>query len=761
MEQCMEVEPSNRISARRQAAKNSVSREPTTSSIRWPWKKQAKVKFDDQLPKAVIDGAVRTPDLQSLDLVDKIKDADASGASLEPSSETQRRGNPDESSANSGVVNKADYLNVSPEGATAEIYHKGTREERERRRRRDSAPPIKTSFPTSFHSPTQTTHGIFEGLGGDEIRLVRLLPAHTSTIRCQIIHTSLVDPPAYTALSYTWGDADDTVDITVDGFKVKITASLQGALQALRKPHDSVLVWADAICINQSDKTELSSQVQLMTRIYGEADSVAIWLGPESDDSQVAMNFTRHICGLADSPEKVDSWIEMESHEPKFTALVNLFERDYWSRVWVVQEVLNARSVTVCCGDKSISWKLLQELVALMERHEEKLNLCFPPGFVKGSRNRQSYAHILISGGPANLDILSMLGKRGAQSLLEVLRLCRTKHTTEPRDKVFGVLGILPEDVQLHFPPDYNASLRQVYTDVVDYLLHTTRRLDVICEAIYFPLHARSTALPTWVPDWSHVPQTAGLGRSYEFSASGDTQAIFSFPGSRQRTKLKFSAISLGAVEVRGIAVGTFCGLDDSLMAFLHWRSKMLTRFFDDGTAGAIDEKWTEQDEAFCRTISLGPRRAVWEDWKEDQWSDAWTDVCYHSFVTLIAERLPSIRVDDRLQACIDANNGMGNISIAPGDRRKILQERCESRMMGRCFFITEEGKMGMGTGFLEVEDIICVPLGCCTPVVLRPEGKDGEYRLVGDCYVDGYMDGEAVQEWENDGRKLEEFVLR
>ncbi|KAK8034084.1 heterokaryon incompatibility protein-domain-containing protein [Apiospora rasikravindrae] len=566
-----------------------------------------------------------------------------------------------------------------------------------------------------LRAPVQTYHDIYNPLVGDEIRLVRLLPGYMSMIQCEMTHKSLQHASyyGYTGISYAWGDPDDTVDIRVNGSWMKVTASLHGALKALRKQDEAVLVWADAICINHSNKTEQSSQVQLMTQIYSRAESVMVWLGAQSYDSDMAIESIDALWQLKTSPEEAKSWIESKSHERNFDAL-----------------------------------------------HEDRLKLCFRP-HVKNSRNRQSYAHVLVSGGPASIENLRDLEEEGAQSLLDVLRICRTKHATQPKDKVYGVLGILPEDVRSHLLPDYNASLRQVYTDVVDFLLHRTKWLDVICESIHFPLHTSSTALPTWVADWSYVQQMAGLGRSYGFTASGETEAMFSFPNDRRRTKLEISAIRIGAVNVRDIAVGTFCGLDDSLMAFLHWRAKMLANTPEDGQS-ASKGKWTEQDDAFCRTISFNQAAAAWQDLGENHKIKAWTDVCYHVFATLIAERLPSIRMDPKLQSCTEASIDVGDIVTGLDESRRIIQERCESRMMERCFFITDGGEMGMGTGFLEAEDIVCVPLGCCTPVILRPEGEYGEYRLVGDCYVDGYMDGEIIREWkENGGREPEPLVLR
>lgn len=64
---------------------------------------------------------------------------------------------------------------------------------------------------------------------------------------------------------------------------------------------------------------------------------------------------------------------------------------------------------------------------------------------------------------------------------------------------------------------------------------------------------------------------------------------------------------------------------------------------------------------------------------------------------------------------------------------------------MGRAFCLTENELMGMGTGFMRKGDIVVVPFGCSTPILLRAEGRRNEYRYVGDVYIHGFMNGEAL----------------
>jgi hypothetical protein len=607
------------------------------------------------------------------------------------------------------------------------------------------SPSPSGSVSTSFVS-TNSGPKVFQyrELEEGQFRIIRLFPATMSTIKCELLHASLEDSPEYTAISYTWGDADDTIKIQVAGCNFEITTSLHGALKRLRQPSRSVLLWADALCIDQNNKQEQSQQVQHMAHIYSRAESVAIWLGPESDDSESAIHLIQSIASSTEENDgnKMRQYIESKAWRLHLSAVVRLFERDYWSRLWIVQEVLNARSKTVYCGDSALPWATYDTASVQFGIHRDVIKREYPSGLnvnsgVSVSRNRLSYADVLCSQGPASLVVTSPSRDLSAGSLLEALRLCRMKLASEPRDKVYGVLGILHEDVRYDFPPNYSASLKEVYTDVVDFLLHTTERLDVMCEAIYFPLHKSSANLPSWVPDWSHIPQTGSLGLARRFSAAADTKAKFKL--SNRRNKLEIWALELDQVSIRGVAVGTFCGLDDYLMAFLHWRAKLVAR------VGGRNSAYLN---AFCRTLRLD-KSSEWGD------PDVWRTVCHHVFASLIRERLPLIKLDEELEE-------YANLSglLEPEDRRRVLYDNCASSMMGRCFFVTQKGFVGMGTGFMDPGDVVCVAPGCSTPILLRQEGSNGEYRFVGDAYVEGFMYGRAVEPWNDRKQELKKFAL-
>jgi hypothetical protein len=105
----------------------------------------------------------------------------------------------------------------------------------------------------------------------------------------------------YTALSYTWGPPNPTASILIDGSLFCARENLHLALQAIRKRSSiaSDDIWTsypkfycmDGLCINQDDVLERNRQVNLMSQIYSHASLVRIWLGPEAEDSNLAMDF--------------------------------------------------------------------------------------------------------------------------------------------------------------------------------------------------------------------------------------------------------------------------------------------------------------------------------------------------------------------------------------------------------------------------------------------------------------------------------------
>jgi hypothetical protein len=165
-----------------------------------------------------------------------------------------------------------------------------------------------------------------------EIRLLTLYPGLPgSPISCSLKPASLDDDPAYTALSYSWGNSPERERIIVSGEQVDAGRNLGDALLSLRDEIEEKVYWIDALCINQHDDEEKGRQVQLMRDIYRGAKQTILWLGVEADGSDIAMDI---ISNLDDGgPDSAKNQLTEEGLSP----IVHLYKRSWWRRVWVIQ----------------------------------------------------------------------------------------------------------------------------------------------------------------------------------------------------------------------------------------------------------------------------------------------------------------------------------------------------------------------------------------------------------------------------------------
>ena len=178
--------------------------------------------------------------------------------------------------------------------------------------------------------------------GSNKIRLVRLLPHEDKTARvaCELIEYTLTDTVGqhpYEALSYVWGNRDDSqYDIFIDSRVFHVTRNLHTVLLRLRNHSVARLLWIDAICINQKDDQEKSHQIQLMRTIYGEAGRVIVWLGEEADQSSDALEAIRKAAENDSSDPLPKSYSrDRPDREKHLSSSLALVQRPWFQRIWV------------------------------------------------------------------------------------------------------------------------------------------------------------------------------------------------------------------------------------------------------------------------------------------------------------------------------------------------------------------------------------------------------------------------------------------
>ncbi|KAH8586865.1 heterokaryon incompatibility protein-domain-containing protein, partial [Bisporella sp. PMI_857] len=198
-----------------------------------------------------------------------------------------------------------------------------------------SSPPEAPSSPSSPYEPT---------LGADEFRLACLSAAmdDKSPIHLTLEMYPKNDCPEYETVSYSWGgedgDSSRCQPVYIGGYWDVLlhTKNCRDLLQYLRSRRVIQHVWVDAICIDQTNAFERASQVNMMGAIYQGCLRVVIYLGRSLEQAV-----------LSNEPRRQVYRPRYGLHEIGNDLLQELLQLRYFSRVWVIQELLLAPSAIV------------------------------------------------------------------------------------------------------------------------------------------------------------------------------------------------------------------------------------------------------------------------------------------------------------------------------------------------------------------------------------------------------------------------------
>jgi hypothetical protein len=397
-------------------------------------------------------------------------------------------------------------------------------------------------------------------LEGDEIRILTLCGSSEAgaQIQCKLKKVSLKENPSYVALSYAWGTQLNNSDILVDDQKFSATANLQDALQHFRKKDTNTGLWVDAICINQKNAGEKLKQIDLMRKIFSKAEETWVWLGLERDESNKAIGLIKllseKILSHNQNPEYTETvrWGFRKTWgvEDKLVALENLFVRDYWYRIWIVQEIAVSKTLTLFCGAGSFSWdevfdaayfidgaievkEIIREHRVILSRKTSTRGL---RETLPGGRDIQAGIQRIISIQSVRNDILKNerdLKAEPPDSLLFLLSNHRSTGATEPVDKYFALAGLVEDDL-----PPSEGPVKDVYIWAA---LSTAKQQQASVEgglALDFldcaglPINKKVEDLPSWVPDWSYYQRRAIPLLHWQFSGKKDKDKVyFNAPG--------------------------------------------------------------------------------------------------------------------------------------------------------------------------------------------------------------------------------------
>ncbi|CZR69630.1 uncharacterized protein PAC_19530 [Phialocephala subalpina] len=581
-------------------------------------------------------------------------------------------------------------------------------------------PHISSGYTTTAISRDEYT---YSSLGQrNDIRLVLLQPGHKGDIvQISLINASFDESPRYEAMSYTWGDSYNDGQILVDNQTFSISRNLADALLFLRLEDKPRTLWIDAICINQADIAERNAQISKMRAIYQFAKQVVVWLGPETDSSRKAFEYlnrngTKLLLG---NSTQIPSQKSLDSIWGALT--LDIFARPYWKRLWILQEITNATQIQVVCGSSTIDGDLL-----LASRKLGPIHHPFPY-FVSLQAPIKAVEESLTLSWIEDLGWSRQRKIEGFHSISikELLMNTQTFQCTDPRDRIYALLGLADTDHQI-IKPDYRKSLREVYTEFAKSHIKKYAQIDIILPR----RKSRISELPSWVPNWNQPPMALGTFDSsynlYDAANRSSLSASLSSPPFELYLKgFMFRSIEQVAVVVnfKPDQHPPDLGLVGRVMGVTSSGSWYLTG--------------EEMTIAIARTLTGDL------NWKGERLRQGSTilDLWRENFNVPDNEHPHQVPRDQQLRAL----------------RRSMLEVFYRSIEEMR-FVVLHEGYIGLAPGNVRVGDLVCIIFGCRLPVVLRKE--DGRYIFIGSCYVHGIMDGEAMDQFQGGKLKGETFIL-
>ncbi|KAM0425842.1 hypothetical protein ACHAPT_008780 [Fusarium lateritium] len=332
-----------------------------------------------------------------------------------------------------------------------------------------------------------------------------------------------VDDEGYTALSYVWGNDPPIKTIKVNGRDMMIRKNLDSAIRYIREERQPLRLWVDAICINQQDLSERTAQVEMMSEIYQQAQSLIVFLG-EGEDLSTLFTFIQDI----DDGSPIDGTLDKSDMPRVLDQFWQLLQMPWWSRVWVIQEFAYADArPTFMYGHRQFSARwlwygfgvlrdiLLDDLYSSIKRSDGNLQMSGSSLRLWSGAGSVFYGlHILRS--RQQLFRWRQRSFPARSKVSELLKDTQFYQATEPRDRLFGLHSLMMDPFRACFLPDYGQSMRAANIRMAAYLLCIEGWTDMYN---YFPTAIDGT-LPSWVPDFSANMERDKWSRIWDSSSS-------------------------------------------------------------------------------------------------------------------------------------------------------------------------------------------------------------------------------------------------
>jgi hypothetical protein len=548
-------------------------------------------------------------------------------------------------------------------------------------------------------------------------------------------------------------------EIIINGHSVMVTENVKSILSILRDKEafqNGWKIWIDALCINQADIEERGRQIKRMKYIYSRSWTPLVWLGGERDESDKAMNLirilSRDYTGHDDANKLTDSLHKNPTlfGEGYWRALHQIATRPYWRRAWVMQEAaMGRKSTPILCGHQSVPWVDITNSFRLLAKTSEVINTVMTKELKDVGLGLNIVIWVTFYTVSEVHILRSIQDGQLAADLNRLLCLGRNVLATDSRDQLYSLLGLMDPSIVANVRPDYTASIQSVYMSFAETMIRTTGGLEVLrhCD----PLEKQE--LPSWVPDWRLEPTTESMILSTGiFHTSRSLPAVVSLSDSDNN------------LTCRGFKFDTFDGFGCRWTK--GWKADSVVQPVNNANPYGDDD---DVRAALWKTVTAG-RKSEHPgcDFSCLLATPALKDAPLDGY-----ETLSTISQSDICDWCVKSFSGNYDFkicgkplrgflptSISPEDidpvvLREALMQR-DRVNVNRLMIMTTKGYLGMALDAVRAGDCIFVLLGCSMPMVLRPV-DDGRYRVVGEIYVHGIMEGE--NEWPSMEELEHEYV--
>ncbi|KAK5659884.1 hypothetical protein OQA88_13347 [Cercophora sp. LCS_1] len=566
--------------------------------------------------------------------------------------------------------------------------------------------------------------------GSRTIRLLELSPGDArDDLKGILRHVSLDSNPSFLAISYAWGHGSKPFTLETPDGAVGLTSSLCFGLKRLRHMAGSVLVWADAICIDQSNDKEKSRQIRLMPDIFRAAVKVPAWIGEETDNSSQAIDY---LCKMA-TPSHPSTTADAPEDSAVWDSISKLFGRPWFHRAWVVQELVLARQVTVLCGPKSVPWEDIYAAAQLCAEKARRSTAV--SGVMKEMAERTSVVlrlgNLQRSYRDDDNDDGDEGGQRGQRGILTLLHDFQYTQATLPRDKMFALLGLACDALDPEFSPDYVAPVEHIVQRYARVFVERGSAMELL-------YRSGSTArVPSWVPDWTTTTHRRTIA-VWPAEPHGSFSAC-SQVGSETRLSWDDGTILVAKGYIVDVVerVGKAPFQPSAHVSYL----REIWRFI-----GSCDPYPSgENVEDLAWRIPIGDALAPTPSAEEEPVDFR---VAYHALL----EHLQSgERVTDRMAEIVRART-MDKVKRLLSRPQQLMQllwpyvqmvRDFSERLAGARACVTRRGYVGILPGEAAEGDTVVVLLGSAVPFLVRKsETHANDYIHLGECYIHGIMHG-------------------